>query len=48
VLIHIHDADDFFEFINSHNQDLTLDGLLDIPMPTALEEAKESEPDPEK
>jgi len=46
--IHIHDADDFFEFINSYNQDLTLDGLLDIRMQTTLEEAKETGPDPEK
>jgi len=48
VQIHIHGADDFFEFLNSYNQDLTLDSLLDIRMPTALEETKETKPDPEK
>jgi transcriptional regulatory protein LevR len=46
--IHIHNVDEFFEFLNSYNQDLTLDGLLDIRMQTVLKEAKETGPDPEK
>jgi len=48
VLIHIHDADDFLDFINSYIQDLTFDRLLDIRRQTILEEAKKSQPDPEK
>lgn len=40
-------VEDVFELLNAHDQELTLDGLVQIQKQSTLEEADEPEPDPE-
>jgi hypothetical protein len=46
VLIRMCDAGDFFDLLNSSDQDLTLDHLIVNRMQSAREEAEELEPEP--
>jgi len=39
-----YDAEHVFEFLNSHNQEITLGDLVEIRNQGALKEAKKSEP----
>jgi hypothetical protein len=42
------DAGEFFELLSYHDQDFTLDHLVEIVKPSAFEEAEEPDPEPEK
>ena len=39
----MYDAEDVFELLNSHDQELTLEHLVEIPNQSACEEAEEPE-----
>lgn len=44
--IHMYNAEDFFKFLNSHDQEIRLDHLFEIQMQSALEEAQKPESEP--
>jgi hypothetical protein len=42
----MYNAEDFFKFLNSHDQEIRLDHLFEIQMQSALEEAQKPESEP--
>ena len=44
----MYDAEDILELLKSHDQQLTIDDLVEIQQQSVLEEAEEAEPEPKE